>query len=1056
MKTHIIQCGLKQFTSSLTALVLTATAAISNNLCVEDKGTPQFDPANHLTCSELWPEAKRPSVNADGTPKPLNVYEAQIGKFMNLLCYRDPQLTGEYGEGWGVDKRVRDTGPYVAHRNDDNKWVGEYHGFHAPVVIWYSPEAMDWIRTNRAEGFDPKDAVDMPDGAIIIKEMYTAPASRCDNVDVRNLAPDNVGIAYMVRDSAASWDGWFWGYFGMYDPSDPNPNIDWPVAPSRQNGAAYAGFGQYCVNCHASAINNSTFSSLANIEGEPGEPLVFLSMDWFLTSHESDEPDHVPAPSAKLESIPQSTPLGKPLGTFADYFNLPPGQSPRSVAEITLPSQTYDNVWAEAAMGDDHPPLSSEYITSDQCAGCHASGGTGLRFDMTIPNPHGDNLISTSPYSTWRTSPMGLAGRDPIFFAQLSSEENFHDGSLDLIWNTCFGCHGMMGQRQLQLDKAMDGVTCNSSDGTFTPDMVTAVPWPGAQTKDMEAIHYDPEAAKYGALARDGISCVGCHRMVLTPEQEAEFQPQEQNVCVEARQDLLNVSNGNLEGFAKTFTGSFLVADPGTIWGPFDEPKPKPMQHALGITPEFDTAIASSEQCGTCHTVHLPVLWQPEGSEPKIIADTYEQATYPEWLFSKFRTGNAAFLPEGELLPHGAGETPVTCAECHMESHSKDGEPFVSRIAEIQERSNMPEADHTLPAEDIDLENRSGFARHTLVGLNLFLVKMAQQFPEILGIPLMDPMLASKGMAPLQRTEQAMVDNAKHKTADIDIVQRNILGDELVVQVRVDNKTGHKFPSGVSFRRAFLEFEVFDESGQVLWHSGKTNELGVIVSPDSGDPLKGELWYDNQCTKTATPDWYQPHYQEITNEGQVQIYQEVKLNPGDQMNPPAEQPVCFEHSPVAEGANLTTSFLSICHTAKDNRLLPPGLLPYQARVDIANKLGMTGETIAGGETQAEMLARESGAHDLEDDPDYFNGGNGGDTITYRIPLSDMDFAPKSVRATLHYQATPPFYLQDRFCTGSGSNRDRLYHLSSLLDTADTPIENWSFELVSTQRVPINQ
>ena len=45
---------------------------------------------------------------------------------------------------------------------------------------------------------------------------------------------------------------------------------------------------------------------------------------------------------------------------------------------------------------------------------------------MTAAGPDG-KLVNISPYGTWRGSPMGLAGRDPIFFAQLASEtETFH------------------------------------------------------------------------------------------------------------------------------------------------------------------------------------------------------------------------------------------------------------------------------------------------------------------------------------------------------------------------------------------------------------------------------------------------------------------------------------------------------------------------------------------------------------------------------------------------------------------------------------------------------
>jgi len=664
---------------------------------------------------------------------------------------------------------------------------------------------------------------------------------------------------------------------------------------------------------------------------------------------------------------------------------------------------------------------------------------------MTTPNPHGDNLINLSPYATWRSSPMGLAGRDPIFFAQLSSEEQFHPESLDLIWNTCFGCHGIMGQRQLQLDGALNGEACE--DVVFTPDMVTAIPYEGAQTKDLEAIHYDLENAKYGALARDGISCVACHRAVLTPEQTAEYAPQPQNQCVESRQATLN---GGLEGFGKTFTGSFLVSDPATIFGPFENPVTTPMANSIGNIPEHDNAIASSEQCGTCHTVHLPVLWSPKGATtPKIIADTYEQTTYPEWLFSAYRTGEAAFQPDGETLPSGAGATPIECVGCHMESRDENGKPFVSKIASIQEKWNMPESDHTQPASEINLEPRSGFARHTLVGLNLFLVKMAQQFPDILGIPLEDPMLTAKGMAGLERTEMMMVENAQNYTADIDITRRviNRGSNEMEIDVRVVNKAGHKFPSGVSFRRAFVELEVFDNSGQVVWHSGNTNEFGVLIDGD-GTPLEGELWYDETCTKIVDQDDYQPHYTSIESPDQVQIYQEVKLDPGDpaKMSGP---PSCAPGVTPDPSANLTTSFLSICYTQKDNRLLPAGLLPLEERVAIANLMGLTGPNVEGNESEAEMIAEEVGPHEVFGDPAYYDG-SGSDTTHYRIP---MDYLPDneaySARATLHYQATPPFYLQDRFCTGKGANRDRLYHLSQLLDTRDTPIEDWKFTMVST-------
>ena len=82
----------------------------------------------------------------------------------------------------------------------------------------------------------------------------------------------------MVRDSKGSYDGWFWGWYGWGQ--DSGWAVDWPAPPA--SPYPRMGFGQYCTNCHASAKDNSTFASLKNIKGEPGEPLVFLSQNFFL------------------------------------------------------------------------------------------------------------------------------------------------------------------------------------------------------------------------------------------------------------------------------------------------------------------------------------------------------------------------------------------------------------------------------------------------------------------------------------------------------------------------------------------------------------------------------------------------------------------------------------------------------------------------------------------------------------------------------------------------------------------------------------------------------
>jgi len=952
-------------------------------------------PTDPALCQRLADVVRHPSA------LPLGEYETELGVFLRNFCYRDEDA------GWKRDKSVRDTGPFTA-RLENGQWVGDYHGTHAPVVIWYSKEVLDWMEKYRpAEGEPVADPPPIPDGAIMVKEMYPAPAALCASVDPTHLLPTS-GAAIMVRDLDASQDGWYWGWFGWpgsgWDP-------DYPAGPN--NRLAYQGFGQYCMNCHASARDNLTFASLNNVEGEPGNPLVFLSEHFYSPK---PEPGH-----HRLVTLPDDDALrlGQPNLPYDETFvkAVPAGNLPRptwdSVAK--MPSETYDNTWVEAG----GPTATSEFVTSDQCLGCHDAGGTGLQFDMTEPNPHnGSQLLNLSPYATWRSSPMGLGGRDPIFFAMLASEtDTFHPDESEEIQNICLGCHGITGQRQFGIDTFEEQGEDQEGCQNFLREYVNAVPYP-PDPQNNPQVHL----AEFGGLARDGISCTTCHHM-LVGQGDGPATKEPENRCVVARQELLNPG---LDGFAKTFTGSFLVGKPTELYGPFEEPKIKPMQHALNITPVYDESVKASELCGTCHVVHLPVL-----ADGQTIARTYEQTTYSEWAFSDYRTGST---PQKEL-PYGAGPKAESCQSCHMESKGADGTPFASKIAGIQEHSNFPQAEHALGADDIDLPVREGFARHTLVGLNVFFLKMAQQFPDVLGIRTQDPMLVSLGLDPLILTEQKMLNQASHTTADVTISDLSTAGGTLSAEVTVTSHTGHKFPSGVGFRRAFLELDVLDDLGRVLWASGRTDGAGLIVD-GKGEPLDGELWWKDDCSGLLHPDElvYQRHYQTITRQDQAQIYQELVTAPPDG----AASDCGLDATPEPP---LTTSFLSICGHVKDNRILPSGFLSLEDRTEIAEALG------AG-----EDLARDSGPHAVGNDPDYVHGGK--DSLTYKIDLSQIPGTPSAVRATLYYQATPPYFLQDRFCTSRSADTQRLYFLAGHVNLQGTSAEDWKLEVVGTGEVAV--
>jgi hypothetical protein len=315
------------------------------------------------------------------------------------------------------------------------------------------------------------------------------------------------------------------------------------------------------------------------------------------------------------------------------------------------------------------------------------------------------------------------------------------------------------------------------------------------------------------------------------------------------------------------------------------------------------------------------------------------------------------------------------------------GQTLRFKIANIEE-PDYPPTDNRAPDPLITLTEREPFSRHTLVGINLFVMQMFQQFRGLLGIAAPDASSDQKQTATdLLTAAGSSLELARTGSARLEVVSVRSTEVGLETTVRVTNLAGHKLPSGVGFRRAWLEFTVLDRGGRVLWASGRPNALGVITGPD-GQPL---------ATEFATDTW-QPHYQRITRQDEAQIYEERTLD--DQLR-------------------LTTSFLGRFYTVKDNRLLPKGW-----KSDAPNTEFMQPEQVFG-------------------DPDYFDG-RGGDTVVYVVPREVVGQAA-SVRVVLHYQSIPPYYLRDRFQT-VGPETERLAYIASRLQTVGTPIEGWTLRL----------
>jgi hypothetical protein len=859
-------------------------------------------------------------------PLPTSVAPSHFVDFeKQILSYLQ---SGEYKElNWCVDKGVRDTGP---------SFQGTYYGTHPAVRVFYSPKVMQWLIGGRTGS--------IPDGAMIIKEQYPPSARLYAGLPDGQL-PKVTDWTVMIRDSKGSKDGWFWGeFFDAMKFDDDEAPFQYP----------WAGFGLYCLRCHSSAETELTFSALNNIKGFPGQPLSFPD-DGSVHPDTAEDANHRHLALTPL--VPGRQANADFLQTFNSIANVP-------FAEVQkMPSETYDNI-VTPGTGP------GQFVNSNYCMSCHGAL-SGLPFGpvMFLPSESGSGA-NVSPYGEWRWSPMGLAGRDPIFYAQLESEFAFlqtlpppaNEQAITGARNTCLSCHGVMGKRELDIESG-------GNSGDFLLDYL--------QITDRSDPHF-----KYGALARDGISCAVCHRI-----QEDQYPP-----GVPPLQYFLEHS----------ITGAFDAAPRDRINGPFmdDLISPQPMENGTGIKPRFERYIASSRMCGSCHVIDVPVVDGQPGQR------SIEQATYLEWLNSQYQ--NEFGTP---------GPNARSCQDCHMPGsyHSESKGISIDQLQQkiaITQDETYPEAEFDLPHDKTIVRTRTeGYARHELLGLNVTLLEMFRQFWDVLGVRKEDYMSGST--TDLQDSIDNFVQQAQERTARVEVTSSAAASNQMVADVTVTNLTGHRFPTGVGFRRLIIELVVQDAQQRVVWASGRTNDLGVIVD-GNGSVLPTEFFM-----QSGGKQQYQPHYEVITAQNQVQIYEELTQN--------------------ADGV-FTTNFLRRDHNLKDNRLLPIGWTSN------GPDPSLNGRFLASTHPEGD---------DVIKDPDYENG-QGKDHVSYQITLpAGVDPTQCTVKATLYYQSTPPYYLSDRFrAVPDGEATKRLYYLTSNLNLTDRPTEKWKLKIVSTEAVPV--
>ncbi|NBD08941.1 hypothetical protein [Corallococcus silvisoli] len=351
--------------------------------------------------------------------------------------------------------------------------------------------------------------------------------------------------------------------------------------------------------------------------------------------------------------------------------------------------------------------------------------------DPTAPPPLAANW---SPFGDWSASVKALAGRDPIFLAQVETTRKLSPHQPDTVDNLCLRCHSPLAQRQAQ-----------SAHRLFTHDLLYSTPDNSQQ---------DPERAVLGALGRDGVSCSACHS--LAPDSGQPWNGTDYTAFYGATRQTIfgdNVSARLTEPGDDVlpppfpFTSSMNLR-PGAIVGPDTKLNKQPMA-AAGLSLETAATVGGhsylrdSMVCGACHTVVLPKvptnyrasmpIAEAEGhgayvrptSCPKgqttfspsadFLTDpcvelAYEQTTYFEWLNS------------------GYAQSTSTCMTCHMQITSPDS-PYDGPVKVAQQNSALAafyRDNQTLPPRQ--------YNRHTLLGINLFVHEMFQQFPDVLGL----------------------------------------------------------------------------------------------------------------------------------------------------------------------------------------------------------------------------------------------------------------------------------------------------------------------------------
>jgi hypothetical protein len=374
---------------------------------------------------------------------------------------------------------------------------------------------------------------------------------------------------------------------------------------------------------------------------------------------------------------------------------------------------------------------------------------------------------------------------------------------------------------------------------------------------------------------------------------------------------------------------------------------------ANGDDAEMHRLAADSISCTVCHQIagdrlgsresfNANFVMKPTPADgARVIYGPYQIDAGRKTIMrsvSGFVQAEAPHIRESEL-----------CASCHTlitEAYGPNGEvigtlPEQMNYQEWQhsdfnkeQRScqscHMPKAAGPIRASSVLGDARPTLSRHLFVGGNAFMVRLLNKYRTELGVEALP--------VELEATARATVRQLQNETARLTLSPPQQGAGTLAFEVAVENLSGHKFPTGYPSRRTWLHVSLHDAQEALVFESGAVEPSGAIRGND-GD---------------AVGSRYEPHYDEITEPGQVQIYEPIL---GDWNGAP------------------TTGLLTAVRYLKDNRLLPRGFDKTTADAEIG---------VYGGAAQDQSF------------------GAAGDRVRYRIPVTSA--GPFRVEVELLYQS----------------------------------------------------